>query len=161
MEEKLADDKHYVGGEWYRICDRTGFKIRDNRTRKEWTGLIVRDQSWEIRQPQDTVRGVMDEQSVDDPRPRSLDVFQGPLSTNLTAYCPLGTTVLPLVTSLRMQAGDILYVMNDLYTNSIVTITSVPNTTSVIVAAPGLSWHAASGNDVVDVSAVSPANIYL
>lgn len=73
----MADDRHYVPGDFYRICDRTGFKIRANRTKKEWTGRIVRSQSFELRQPQDFVTGVRDDQTVPEPRPRPADVFIG------------------------------------------------------------------------------------
>ena len=66
----MADDKHYVPGDFYRICDRTGFKIRSGKTKKEWNGRIVRKESWEPRQPQDLVRGIADYQAVPEPRPR-------------------------------------------------------------------------------------------
>jgi len=69
------DDKHYVPGSFYRIDDRTGFKRRAYRTRKEWTGLIVDRQVWEARQPQDFVKGVFDDQTVPQPRPRSPNTF--------------------------------------------------------------------------------------
>lgn len=71
----MADDKHYVPGDFYRIDDRTGFKVRASRTRKEWTGNIVAAERWERRQPQDFVTGVRDDQSVLDPRPRQPDQF--------------------------------------------------------------------------------------
>lgn len=71
----MADDKHYVPGDFYRMCDRTGFKVRAGRTQKEWTGMIVRGQSWERRHPQDFVRGVRDDQTVPMPRPRQVDLF--------------------------------------------------------------------------------------
>ncbi len=70
----MADDKHYVPGDFYRICDRTGFKVRANQTRQQWDQLIVRKESWEPRQPQDFVRGVADEQIVPMPRPRQPNV---------------------------------------------------------------------------------------
>ena len=54
----MADDKHYVPGTFYRICDMTGFKVRSFRTKKQWNNIIVRDQSWEARQPQDFVQAV-------------------------------------------------------------------------------------------------------
>lgn len=71
----MADDKHYVPGDFYRICDRTGFKVRASRTQKEWTGLLVRSKSWERRHPQDFVRGARDNQVVPEPRPRQTDLF--------------------------------------------------------------------------------------
>lgn len=74
----MADDRHYVPGDFYRICDRTGFKMRAGKTRQEWTHNIVRDQSFEERQPQDFVRGVYDNQNVPLPRPRQPDRFINP-----------------------------------------------------------------------------------
>ena len=71
----MADDRYYVPGSFYRIDDRTGFKVRAERTKKEWNGLIVREQSWEPRQPQDFVRGRKDQMTVPDARPRSPNSF--------------------------------------------------------------------------------------
>lgn len=92
----MADDLHYVPGDFYRICDRTGFKIRNGKTRKEWTHHIVRDESWEERHPQDFVRGVPDPQVVEEPRPRQSDIFIGPLQLTLINPYPAGTTALTL-----------------------------------------------------------------
>jgi hypothetical protein len=150
----MADDKHYVGGEWYRICDRTGFKIRDTRTRKEWTNRIVRDRSWEPRQPQDFVQGVTDDQTVVDPRPRQLDEFQGPLGTTLTATAQAGATFISVQSSVRMFAGDVLQVMTDLGQYFNTTIVDVLNT-NLIQIGTALPYRCTSGNVVIDASAVS------
>jgi hypothetical protein len=58
----------------YEICDRTGFKVRRNGLRKEWTGVMVRPKSWERRNIQEFVRGVGDEQTGS-PRPEGDDLF--------------------------------------------------------------------------------------
>src|SRR4051812_30721467 len=71
----MADDNHYVPGSFYRICDRTGFKYRADRTRKEWNNLIVYERVWEERQPQDYVRGVQDNQTVPQPRPQGQNIY--------------------------------------------------------------------------------------
>jgi hypothetical protein len=60
------------------ICDRTGFKVRHDTLRREWTGLMVRPESYDKRHPQDFVRGVPDKQSFPNPRPRPADVFVSP-----------------------------------------------------------------------------------
>lgn len=65
----------YRPGDFLRVCERTGFVVYASRTKKEWTGRIVRDRSFEMRQPQDFVRGVIDDQRVPDPRPRPADTF--------------------------------------------------------------------------------------
>lgn len=109
----MADDLHYVPGSFYRICDRTGFKIRADTTRAEWTTRIIRTKSWEARQPQDFVRGVADPQYVPDARPRQQDVFIGPLTTTLSLRAPQGATLLNVVSTLGMNIGDSLEIILD------------------------------------------------
>jgi len=70
---------HFVDGAHNVICDRTGFKVKSTDTRKEWNGRVVRNKSFEERQPQDLLRSVKDRQRVDDPRPEGTDTF---LTTN-------------------------------------------------------------------------------
>lgn len=84
----MTDDKRYVAGTFYRICDRTGFKVRSYNTQKQWNNLIVRDRSFEMRQPQDFVTGVRDDQTVWDPRPRQVDRFinQDDLAAEFVVY---------------------------------------------------------------------------
>ena len=71
---------YYLHGSANYICDRCGFKYKMNQVRKEWTGLMVchgpeTNGCWEVRHPQDFVRGVVDEQSVKNPRPEADDTF--------------------------------------------------------------------------------------
>lgn len=150
----MADDRHYIGGEWYRICDRTGFKIRDVSTKKEWNGLIVRNESWEPRQPQDLVQGVADDQSVVEPRPRQTNTFIGPLTTVTTAPVALNALVVPLESSLRMAIGDTLWIMMDNGVVMVTNISSVPDTFTVHIS-PGMAWPAAANSQVTDVTAES------
>lgn len=77
----MPQDKFYVPGTFWRICDRTGFKTRSYDTQMEWNGLIVDKRVWEARQPQDFVKGVPDNQTVPYARPRQPNVFVGS-STN-------------------------------------------------------------------------------
>ena len=51
------------GGHWVE-CQRTGFVIRNEDARKEWTGIIVAKEEWEPRHPQDFLRGVVDNQAA-------------------------------------------------------------------------------------------------
>lgn len=154
----MADDKHYVPGDFYRICERTGFKVRAFHTRKEWTGRIVRDQSFEMRHPQDFVRGVEDNQAAPEPRPRQTDSFLGPLLTTITLNALAQATTLNLVTSLRMGIGDKLNVMLDTGVAFVTFVQTIPTGTSVTISPP-LPFRASSGNYVVDTSAVAQANI--
>lgn len=114
----MADDRHYIPGSYYRICDLTGFKVRAERTRKQWNNYQVRTQSFEERNAQDFVRGRRDNQTVPDPRPRSPNVFlygnttlavSAPiLSTALVLTAPIGL-VAGNVISLQLNNGDVLY----------------------------------------------------
>jgi hypothetical protein len=58
----------------YEICDRTGFKLRRGSLVTEWTGAMVRKESWERRHIQDFVRGVPDDLEGS-PRPEQTDRF--------------------------------------------------------------------------------------
>lgn len=75
----MADDRHYVGGDYYQLDDLSGFKIRASRSRKipggQTGGAIVAPERWEPQQPQDFVRGVVDDQTVPQPRPRQANQF--------------------------------------------------------------------------------------
>lgn len=154
----MADDRHYVPGDFFRICDRSGFKIRARRTQMEWNGLIVYERFWEARQPQDFVRGVADNQTVPYARPRQVNTFLGPLSTTLTANVAAGGSTLSVESSVRMIQGDVLYIMLDTGSLQRVTVSSLPTSTS-IVCNPVLSYAASSGNLITDNSAVSLASI--
>lgn len=65
MKRKYRPGDHLVQ------CDRTGFTVYASETVKEWNGLRVRKESAEPRHPQDFVKGVRDDQTVHDPRPRN------------------------------------------------------------------------------------------
>lgn len=152
------DDRHFVMGDFYRIDDRSGFKIRARRTQMEWNGLIVYDRFWEARQPQDFVRGVADNQTVPYARPRQVNTFLGPLTTTLTSDVQAAGTTLPVESSVRMIIGDVLYVMLDTGSLQRVTVSSLPTSTS-ITCNPALTYKASSGNIITDNSAVSLPSI--
>lgn len=154
----MADDKHYVPGDFYRICDRTGFKVRAKRTRKEWNNLIVREQSWEPRHPQDFVTGVRDDQTVPMPRPRSVNSFQGPLTSTISVPAATGATEITIASTGQMYAGDSIGIILDNGINQQTTISSVVSS-SVLALLDPLQWGTAIGNVVTDNSAVSQPNI--
>lgn len=67
---------YYRAGDWRVICDDCGSKRFASDTAKKWNGMIVcRDTCFEIRNPQDFVRGVADNQTVPFTRPEPADVF--------------------------------------------------------------------------------------
>ena len=94
---------HYKAGSFYRTDDRTGFPQRAERTRREWTGLIVDENVWEPRQPQDFVRGVADDQSVPEARPRAPATFV-PWPSNLKQDAQ-GNLILDPVTGMPIVLG--------------------------------------------------------
>lgn len=65
-------EEHWV------ICDVCGFKYRASQTRMRWDGLRTCTKDWEVRHPQDFVRGRRDRQKVANPRPQPADVFLDP-----------------------------------------------------------------------------------
>ncbi len=73
----MADQGRINSPPWG-ICDVCGFKHPLKNLRKRWDGLKVCREDFETRHPQDFVRGVPDNQSLSDPRPRPADVFIGP-----------------------------------------------------------------------------------
>lgn len=75
---------YFKQGDYNRICDKCGLKVKASETAEEWTGSIVcADGCFEDRHPQDFVRGVFDDQRVDKPRPDGEPVYVSP--TDITA----------------------------------------------------------------------------
>ena len=56
-------------GSYNMVCDECGFKFKNKDIRTKWDGLKVCKGCWEIRHPQDFVRGVQDSQQVPVARP--------------------------------------------------------------------------------------------
>lgn len=52
----------YDKGDWIALCDVCGRKFKAHLLKKRWDGLMCCSQDWEIRQPQDFVRGQSDTQ---------------------------------------------------------------------------------------------------
>ena len=138
---------HYKPGSFYRVDDRTGFPQRAGRTKKEWTGLIVDENVWEPRQPQDLVKGVKDVQSVPDARPLGQNIYVGPISVATTANAVIGQTSIPVQTIFGFYQGAKVGCMTDLDGGSVFfTTIASPPTGSNLVLAQGLPYTMASGN---------------
>ena len=84
----------YREGDWWLQDDRTGRKILASDSVREWTGSIVhKDHAIDrYRHPQEIPRPIIDRQSVANPRPRGIDTFIGPLTTDVTAAAAAGAT---------------------------------------------------------------------
>lgn len=149
----MADDKHYVPGDFYRIDERSGFKVRASRTKKEWTGRIVRDRSFEFRQPQDLVRGVVDDQTVPEPRPRQPNVFTF-VTTTISANAVAGAATIMLASTVGMTNGDTLGITSANGSQR-VTLSGLPSSSTVTIS-PRLISPVAIGNEVTDISTIPP-----
>lgn len=144
----MGRDLHYRPGSWYMVDDRTGFAQRSERMKREWDNLMVDRARWEIRQPQDYVRGVRDDQTVPVARPHSKPKFSGPTFYELAADSPGGSELLSLVEADGIVQGDELWVILD--TGAVfITFASALNG-DLIGIQPGLPSLASAGNIVVD-----------
>lgn len=65
----------YDGGSWNGICDSCGRQYKAPELRKRWDGFYVCSLCYEPRQPQDFVRGVVDQQAPPWTRPVPTEVF--------------------------------------------------------------------------------------
>lgn len=138
---------HYKLGSFYRVDDRTGFPQRAERTRMEWTGLIVDQARWEPRQPQDLVKGVPDIQSVPDARPLSQNIYVGPISAQTTENAVVGQTAIPVQTIFGFYQGAKVGCMLDLDGGAVffTTLAVAPSGTTLTLSEP-LPYTMASGN---------------
>jgi hypothetical protein len=65
----------YKDGDWNGVCDYCGFKFKFSNLKKTWDGYYTCSRCWEPRQPQDFVKGKIDDQSVSVSRPDSSPTF--------------------------------------------------------------------------------------
>lgn len=82
---------YYRKGDWNAICSVCGYKRKASEMKLRWDGVRVCREDWEIRQPQDFVRGVPDEQPTAWTQPESPDTFNGSIvapKTNIVVGTP-------------------------------------------------------------------------
>lgn len=71
----MSYKSRWDNGGWNTICDVCGRKFKNSDLQLRWDGLMTCSADWEIRQPQDFVRGVADIQAPPFTRPESSDYF--------------------------------------------------------------------------------------
>jgi hypothetical protein len=148
----------YIKGDFWRICEECGFKKRASETLKRWDGLYVCREDFEERHPQDFVSGVVDRQTVPDPRPEAVDGFTGPLTTTTTAAALPGAVLISVASSARFSPTDTVGILLDGGDEHRSVLLDVPTSTSIqlITALPsGVSV----GNSVINYSAVSTPSL--
>lgn len=74
-------------GDFNAICEVCGRKYKGSQLKKRWDGLMVCPSDWEVRHPQDFVRGVRDNPSTPFSRPDPPDQFTPVICTTRTAIC--------------------------------------------------------------------------
>lgn len=60
----------YIPGDWNVICDVCGHKYKASQLMKRWDGLMVCQEDWETRHPQELIRPIKERNSVPWTRPR-------------------------------------------------------------------------------------------
>ena len=66
---------------WNMLCQVCGFKYKNEEMKLRWDGVWCCPEDWELRQPQDFVRGVRDPMTVPYTAPEPPNVFSGPIPT--------------------------------------------------------------------------------
>ncbi len=150
----------YREGDYYVTCDRTGFKILASQARKEWTGSLVRRQSWEARHPQDFVRSKPDKMDVSPAptRPEPIPEFMGPLSTTIATAASAGDTSITVETTQRFLAGDMIRIGLDNNEMFLTEISIVTGSTTLYLDKP-LPFSSAVGSMVLNLTAISAPEI--
>src|SRR6185436_975010 len=159
----MGHTPRYIPGDYLMVCDRTGYVIRASEAKKEWTGHIVRSQSWETRHAQDFVRGIPDNQTVPEARPDS-DIEQtlGALSTTINSTLPqeAGDTSITVVSTTGILAGHSLHIVLDSGNVQFCVVLSITSATVlVLTTATKLQGRSSAGNAVIDLSAVTAVTL--
>ncbi len=68
-------DNYYKKGSWNAVCQRCGFKKKAEEIQKEWTGLLVCRDCYELRHPQDFIKAVPEKQTLPWQAPEPTDTF--------------------------------------------------------------------------------------
>lgn len=104
---------YFISGQWNAICDRCGFKFKSSELKKDWQGLMVCEEDYETRHPQDFIKVRTEKVLPDWVRPRPGDVF----IESCTAWGSSGYA--GLATAGCMQAGNNTVPYSVLYNLSI------------------------------------------
>ena len=75
---------NYTHGDWNVVCQRYQKQLKASQIKKEWTGLLVGPECFELRHPQDFVKGKPDPQRV----PYSNEPSGDPTSNSQTPFDP-------------------------------------------------------------------------
>ena len=65
----------YKPGDWCAVCDVCGFEFMASQLKKRWDNVMVCDKDFELRHPQELLRGKKERISPPWTRPEPADVF--------------------------------------------------------------------------------------
>lgn len=124
----------------------------------EWNGLRVHRRHWEPRHPQDFVRGVADEQSVPNARPRPADRYVGPRTTTISVDADAGDTEIQVGSTSGWSADDEVSVQTEIGDVHRTTLASVDSATQITLTA-GLPWEAKVGKMVTNFTSAIAGDV--
>lgn len=86
---------YWLPGGWNMVCQVCGFKYKNTEMKLRWDNVWCCPEDWEVRQPQDFVRGVKDQMAIPYSNPEPPNVFDSfpPIPTP-TGEIVVGTPVL-------------------------------------------------------------------
>jgi hypothetical protein len=106
----------YSPGDYNIIDDLSGFRLKHSQSRRipggQTGGLVVDKKRWESQQQQDFVRGITDDQSIPEARPRQPNRFVI-TATYVTAFAPRGSNTIEVDSTAGFTVGDRVAVMLD------------------------------------------------
>jgi hypothetical protein len=76
----------FKSSQWNAVCDICGFNFKNTQLQKRWDGLMVCQDDWETRHPQDLIRPLPVEQAPSWTRPVALEDFV-PFSSSASQGC--------------------------------------------------------------------------
>ena len=121
---------YYVSGSHNCICDVCGQKIKFEKAKLRWDGLLVCPEDFETRQPQDFVRAKTDKITVPITRPRPPDVFKYPIGLSDSI---LFTDSVVLSKAVTKTFSDIIAFTDSFTTSKTVSISDTLNFSETFV----------------------------
>lgn len=74
----MAKRQTTLGKDWNAVCDVCGFTFKASQLKKRWDGVMVCENDWEMRHPQDFIKVPRPEQPVPWSRPEPTPVESSP-----------------------------------------------------------------------------------
>lgn len=108
---------HLILGNWNALCDSCGRKFKANQLQKRWDGLMVCQEDWEQRHPQDLLRVQREQISVPWARPYPAEDTYIPENLWYNQADALGVNE-TVVKNITKYVGDALTSSNALNTNA-------------------------------------------